>query len=84
LKIGIHEGPCLAVTLNDRQDYFGQTVNMAARVQSLASSRSIFATSSIVEDAQSTKILQSSGLQPVQQRASLRGITEEMLVYEIP
>jgi class 3 adenylate cyclase len=27
LKIGIHEGPCLAVTLNDRQDYFGQTVN---------------------------------------------------------
>jgi class 3 adenylate cyclase len=84
LKIGIHEGPCLAVTLNDRQDYFGQTVNMAARVQSLASSRSIFATSSIVEDAQSSKILQSSGLHPVQQRASLRGITEEMLVYEIP
>jgi class 3 adenylate cyclase len=27
LKIGIHEGPCLAVMLNDRQDYFGQTVN---------------------------------------------------------
>lgn len=84
LKIGIHEGPCLAVTLNDRQDYFGQTVNMAARVQSLASSRSIFATGSIVEDAASTKILESSGLHPVQQRASLRGITDEMLVYEIP
>jgi class 3 adenylate cyclase len=31
LKIGIHEGPCLAVTLNDRQDYFGQTVNIASR-----------------------------------------------------
>jgi hypothetical protein len=29
LKIGIHEGPCLAVMLNDRQDYFGQTVNIA-------------------------------------------------------
>src|SRR6266571_3494676 len=41
LKIGIHEGPCLAVTLNDRQDYFGQTVNIAARVQGLAASRSI-------------------------------------------
>src|SRR4030095_7372404 len=25
LKIGIHEGPCLAVSLNDRQDYFGRT-----------------------------------------------------------
>lgn len=84
LKIGIHEGPCLAVTLNDRQDYFGHTVNTAARVQSLASSRAIFATSSIVEDATSLKILQSSGLRPVQQRAALRGIAEEMLVYEIP
>ena len=26
VKIGIHEGPCLAVMLNERQDYFGQTV----------------------------------------------------------
>src|SRR5262245_62139368 len=36
LKIGIHEGPCLAVNLNERQDYFGQTVNIASRVQGLA------------------------------------------------
>ena len=44
LKIGIHEGPCIAVTLNERQDYFGQTVNIASRVQGLATSREIFAT----------------------------------------
>ena len=31
LKIGMHEGPCIAVTLNERQDYFGQTVNIASR-----------------------------------------------------
>ena len=36
LKIGIHEGPCIAVSLNERQDYFGQTVNIASRVQHLA------------------------------------------------
>jgi hypothetical protein len=35
LKIGIHEGPCLAVNLNDRQDYFGQTVNIASRSRTL-------------------------------------------------
>ena len=40
LKIGVHEGPCIAVTMNDRQDYFGQTVNIASRVQGLATSRS--------------------------------------------
>ena len=48
LKIGIHEGPCLAVVLNDRQDYFGRTVNIAARVQGLADSRLILATGPVV------------------------------------
>ena len=48
LKIGIHEGPCLAVNLNDRQDYFGQTVNIASRVQNLADSRAIYATEPVV------------------------------------
>ncbi len=84
LKIGIHEGPCLAVTLNDSQDYFGQTVTMAARVQGLASSRAIFVTQPVVEDPNSAKILASSGLQPVMQRAALRGIADETTVYEIP
>jgi class 3 adenylate cyclase len=84
LKIGIHEGPCLAVTLNDTQDYFGQTVNMAARVQGLASSRAIFVTQPVVEDPNSAKILQSSGLRPTMQRAALRGIADETTVYEIP
>jgi hypothetical protein len=33
LKIGVHAGPCYAVTLNDRLDYFGATVNLAARAE---------------------------------------------------
>jgi class 3 adenylate cyclase len=84
LKIGIHEGPCLAVTLNNSQDYFGQTVNMAARVQGLASSRAIFVTQPVVEDAKAAKILESCGLQPTMQRAALRGIADETTVYQIP
>jgi len=84
LKIGIHEGPCLAVTLNNSQDYFGQTVNVAARVQALASSRAIIATQPVVEDAKSAKILEKFGLQPTMQRAALRGIADKTMVYEIP
>jgi class 3 adenylate cyclase len=84
LKIGIHEGPCLAVRLNDTQDYFGQTVNVASRVQGLASSRAIYVTKSVVEDPNAAKILETSGLQPTMQRAALRGITDETTVYEIP
>ena len=84
LKIGIHEGPCLAVTLNNSQDYFGQTVNIAARVQGLASSRAIFVTQPVVDDPKAAEILATSGLRPAMQRAALRGITDEATVYEIP
>ena len=84
LKIGIHEGPCLAVTLNNSQDYFGQTVNLAARVQGLASSHAIFVTKPVVDDAKSAAILQSAGLRPAERRAALRGIADATTVYEIP
>jgi class 3 adenylate cyclase len=84
LKIGIHEGPCLAVRLNNSQDYFGQTVNIAARVQGLASSRAIFVTQPVVEDPNAAKILQSQSLHPSMRRAALRGIADETTVYEIP
>jgi class 3 adenylate cyclase len=33
IKLGLHQGPCIVVTLNDRLDYFGSTVNLAARLQ---------------------------------------------------
>ena len=84
LKIGIHEGPCLAVVLNDRQDYFGQTVNIAARVQALANSRSILATGSVVTHPQASSLLETSGLHAVPQSRVLRGIADQLAVYEIP
>src|SRR5271168_1401811 len=65
LKIGIHEGPCLAVVLNDRQDFFGQTVNIASRVQGLATSQAICATGPVVENAQTTTLLAARGLVPI-------------------
>jgi class 3 adenylate cyclase len=84
LKIGIHEGPCLAVTLNDRQDYFGQTVNIASRVQGLAVSRAIFATGAVVEYPLTSSLLEAGGHKPVAQSRSLRGVADEVAVYEIP
>jgi class 3 adenylate cyclase len=83
LKIGIHEGPCLAVMLNDRQDYFGQTVNIAARVQSLAS-RAILATRGVIENPQTSRLLEANGHKPTSQETALRGIADALTVYEIP
>ncbi|MBN9078369.1 MAG: adenylate/guanylate cyclase domain-containing protein [Rhizobiales bacterium 65-79] len=84
LKIGIHEGPCIAVSMNERQDYFGQTVNIASRVQGLATSQSIFATNAVVGDAQAAKVLDAAKLTPISQEAMLRGIAGEMSLYVIP
>ena len=84
LKIGIHEGPCLAVSLNDRQDYFGRTVNIAARVQGLATSRSIFATGRVVTDSEASKLLQSNGIAATREKRSLRGIANQVDIFEIP
>jgi class 3 adenylate cyclase len=84
VKIGIHEGPCLAVMLNERQDYFGQTVNIAARVQSLSTSQEIHITGPVNDAPGVAEILNRQAIKPIQKQAALRGIADKMLVYEIP
>jgi class 3 adenylate cyclase len=83
VKIGLHEGPCLAVTLNERLDYFGQTVNIASRVQDLADARTICTTESVVRNERAHRMLEGSRLMPVPRRASLKGLSGEVLVYDI-
>jgi class 3 adenylate cyclase len=84
VKIGIHEGPCLAVMLNERQDYFGQTVNIAARVQSLSTSQEIHITGPVIEAPAVAAILDKESIIPIQKQAALRGIADKIVVYEIP
>jgi class 3 adenylate cyclase len=84
VKIGIHEGPCLAVMLNERQDYFGQTVNIAARVQGLATSQAIHITGPVIGAPAVAAILDREAITPIQKQAALRGIADKIVVYEIP
>jgi class 3 adenylate cyclase len=83
VKIGLHAGPCLAVTLNDRLDYFGSTVNIAARVQGLADAQTILTTDPVVAHAGVQEMLASRHLHAAPQRAQLKGIADEMTVYEL-
>src|ERR1700693_3806977 len=84
VKIGIHEGPCLAVMLNERQDYFGQTVNIGARVQGLATSQAIHVTGPVIDAPAVAAILDREAITPIQKEAALRGIAAKIMVYEIP
>ena len=84
VKIGIHEGPCLAVMLNERQDYFGQTVNIAARVQSLSTNQEIHITGPVMDAPEVGAIIEREAIRPIRKEAALRGIADKMVVYEIP
>lgn len=44
IRVTLHRGPCLAVRLNANVDYFGNTVNLAAKLQPLAGAGQIVAT----------------------------------------
>src|ERR1700716_170810 len=84
IKVGIHEGPCLAVMLNERQDYFGQTVNIAARVQGLSVSHAIHITGPVIDAPAVAAILEKEAITPIQKQAALRGIADKISVYELP
>ena len=62
LKIGMHRGRSLAVTLNERIDYFGQEVNIAARVQQLATAGEIVLSEAVYRDAEVGRAYQDSTL----------------------
>ena len=57
LKVGIHTGPCIAVTLNGRLDYFGCTVNMAARLEGLSSGGDVVISSTVHADPEVSELL---------------------------
>jgi len=81
LKIGIHKGHSIAVTLNDRLDYFGQTVNIASRIQSLADANEIYVSSAVYNAPGVAETLKAHHVTPEQ--ASVKGVSEKLQVYKI-
>ena len=57
LKAGIHAGPCIAVTLNERLDYFGSTVNAAARIVDLSSGEDVVVSGCRLADPEVAELL---------------------------
>lgn len=50
IKAGIHEGPAIVVTMNGRLDYFGTTVNVAARLGGLATGDDVVVSDRVQQD----------------------------------
>lgn len=81
LKIGLHKGASIAVTLNDRLDYFGQAVNIAARIQSLAQAEEIYLSQEIHDYPGVEQLLE--GFTVERRMAHLKGVNLEMPVFRV-
>jgi len=79
LKAGVHVGPCIAVTLNERLDYFGSTVNMAARLEGQSTGQDIVISSTVYDDPEVQSFLRQPGNGIVARRFEmpLKGFDEE-------
>lgn len=83
LKIGLHEGPALAISNQGALDYFGQTVNIAARVQGVAGENSLWLTEPVLKASGVASMLKEKSYVGKRYQASLKGIGEKTVVYEI-
>ncbi|HEU4836749.1 MAG TPA: adenylate/guanylate cyclase domain-containing protein [Pyrinomonadaceae bacterium] len=77
LKAGLNTGPCIAVTLNDRLDYFGSTVNMAARLECLSSGTDVIISRSVYEDPRVQELIESDSFDAMPFDMQLKGFENE-------
>jgi class 3 adenylate cyclase len=83
LKIGLHGGPCVAVQSNNQMDYFGRTVNIAARVQALANGGEIVCSEELWQVPGVMDALSGRGLTARKETARLKGIAERFPVRRV-
>jgi class 3 adenylate cyclase len=77
IKIGLHGGPCIAVTMNDRLDYFGSTVNTAARLQGQSHGGDVVLSETLAKDPAVVALL--ADRKPSIEQAQLKGLAEPVI-----
>jgi class 3 adenylate cyclase len=73
LKLGLHAGPCIAVTTGDVLDYFGATVNVAARLENQCRGGEVIVSEVVAGDAETAVAL--AGRTQIEETAMVRGVS---------
>jgi len=85
LKVGMHKGPCIVVNLNDRLDYFGSTVNIAARLPAFSQGAELIFTEEINDDPEVQEFIaeniKSGGLRPFTE--NVKGFDEPFTMWKL-
>lgn len=83
VKIGIHHGPCIAVTLNQMLDYFGTVVNLAARVQHESRGGDIVLTEDVWSDPYIRELLARVPHQDTVADVQVRGLSGPCRIHRL-
>lgn len=81
IKIGLHCGPCIAVTSDERLDYFGTTVNLAQRIQSESLGGDLTFADALAQREEVVKLLREAGAHMDRFEARVKGISEPVLLF---
>jgi len=81
LKLGVHAGPSVVVNLNDRLDYFGSTVNMAARLQGQSAGGDIVISRAVADDPAVKPLLAKIGSR--QESVALKGFAQPIAFVRV-
>jgi len=83
VKIGIHSGPTILVTLNNRLDYFGTTVNMAARIQAIAQPNEIILSEHVFAPSEHKRLLRKYVPRVYRSTHAFKGLDGVYQVYHV-
>jgi class 3 adenylate cyclase len=86
IKLGLHQGPCIVVTFNERLDYFGSTVNLAARLQGQSKGGDIVLSSELAADPAVAPMLQqlaAEGVPAMADQAALKGFDRPLPFHRL-
>jgi class 3 adenylate cyclase len=77
LKVGVHHGPAIAMTANDQLDYFGRTVNLAARVADQSTGGDVVVLHDVLDQADQSLLTERHHVMVEPFTARLRGLTAD-------
>jgi adenylate cyclase len=84
LKLGLHTGAAIAVTLNERLDYFGTTVNIASRLEGQALGDDLIISEEVMRLPAVQRVLGENEAQVETFKTQLKGfVNEEFQLYRI-
>jgi class 3 adenylate cyclase len=83
LKVGLHRGPCVAITANGVLDYFGTSVNLAARAQSVSEGDDVVITAELMADEAVGVLIAQAGLAPEHFTSELKGFGAPLHLYRL-